>query len=124
MNTKDRRALERFSLDLPALLIMRDGPRDPEQRFETHTRDVSANGAFVYLERSPGMGTRVRVEMQLVIDSLPQLIDVPEQVRLSVEGKVVRRNHQGIGIVFDAQLKFDQPDLDQLYRFEEVKSDE
>ncbi len=124
MNTKDRRELERFSLDVPAVLVMREAPPEVEQRFETHTRDVSANGAFVYLERTPGIGTRVRVEMQLVIDSLPQLINLSEQVRLSVEGRVVRRNHNGIGIMFDAQLKFEQPDIDQSCRFQEVKSDE
>ena len=104
----ERRKLERFSLEIPAELITGD-EREYQKRIETRTRDLSANGAFVYLGRAPNVGTRVRLEMQAVIGSLPLLVNMPETVRITVEGRVVRQNAEGVGIAFDVQLRFDQP---------------
>jgi len=103
---QDRRRLNRFCLDVPAFISMPGSGSAAEQRYRAHTRDVSANGAFVYLEPRPTVGTKVHVEMQLVIDSLPELIDCPEDVRITVEGRVVRHERDGVGLVFDASLKF------------------
>lgn len=106
---RERRQLARFSLDIPAH-VFTGNEQLYERCIETHTRDVSANGAFVYLEQDAAVGTRVRLEMQAVIGSLPLLINAPETVRITVDGRVVRRCAEGIGVVFDAQLKFDQPE--------------
>ena len=117
MNQDDRRELTRFVLNVPAYVVMRPKRSNSLQRFKTRTRDVSANGAFIYLAEAPNIGTKISLEMQLVIDSLPELVQVSENVMITVNGKIVRRNHEGIGIVFDAQLKFHQ-----LQAGEEVKN--
>lgn len=106
---RERRRLERFSIDVPAIVSTRGAPLAPHHRYKAHTRDISANGAFICLEQAPGIGTRVRLEMQLVIDSLPELINVPEHVCIKVNGKVVRQNADGVGVIFDAQLRIEQP---------------
>ena len=105
----ERRRLERFSLDVPAVISTRGPHIGRHHRFTAHTRDVSANGAFIYLDQAPGVGTRVRVEMEFTIDSLPELLNVPEHVHIKVNGRVIRRNSEGVGVQFDDQLKIEQP---------------
>lgn len=110
MIANERRQLSRFSLDVPARIFMGEEGKCPEfPLVPSHTRDISARGAFLYLERSPGPGTKLRVEIQLIIDFLPELLHVPDEVRVTVHGTVVRRNHFGIGVAFDEALRFDQP---------------
>ena len=107
--TQERRRLQRFELDIPAHVFARNAAPNVERVIHSHTRDISANGAFIYVDQAPGLGTRVRVDLELVIDSLPVLLNVPEKVHISVKGRVVRHTDEGVGILFDAQLKFKQP---------------
>lgn len=106
---QERRRLQRFELDIPAHVFARNTAPNVERVFHSHTRDISASGAFIYVDQAPGLGTRVRVELELVIDSLPVLLNVPEKVRISVKGKVVRYTDDGVGVLFNSQLKFKQP---------------
>ncbi len=109
MLSSDRRALERFSLDVPASLSVRVSPVRRIRLTPTHTRDISANGAFVYLSDLsdiPAVGTRVELELHLVIGTLPELVHVSPEVAVAVEGKVIRQNHDGVGIQFDRHLRF------------------
>ncbi len=117
MPQDERRDLTRFVLNVPAYVVTRPKRSTPIERYRTRTRDVSAHGAFIYLEKALSVGTRISLEMQLVIGSLPELLQVSENVTVTVNGKVVRRNHEGIGIMFDAQLRFHQ-----LQVGEEVKT--
>ena len=127
MIANERRQLSRFSLDVPARIFMgaEENKRPVTPLVPTHTRDISARGAFLYLERSPGPGTKLRVEIRLIIDFLPELLHVPDEVRVTVHGTVVRRNHFGIGVAFDEALHFDQPvTVDEPTLDEEVERDE
>ena len=115
---RERRRLSRFFLNMPAVLVPR-GPGTDAAAFTAQTRDISAHGAFVYIDHPPGVGTRVTIEMQTVIDSLPEILNTTNQITIKVKGKVVRRSADGVGIRFDASLKFQQ-----LVEDEEVKKHE
>ena len=108
---QERRRLERFSLDVPAHVFARNNSAKVERLIQTHTRDISADGAFIYVDQALDVGTRVRVNLELVIDSLPELLNVPDKVHISVKGRVVRKSAQGAAVLFDAQLKFKQPSM-------------
>lgn len=101
----ERRTLERFAIVVSAYV----STHEPQERSPARTRDISANGAFICLEPAPDVGTRVRVEMELVIESLPELLNIPEYVQIRVVGRVIRQNRAGVGVIFDAQLKIEQP---------------
>ncbi len=106
---RERRRLERFSLELPTMIYAAGSRVEAEREFAAQTRDISAGGAFVCLEPLPEVGTRCRLKLDVVIASLPQLLNVPERVHVTVKGTVVRQNAHGVGVSFDAQLKFEQP---------------
>ncbi|TVR32030.1 MAG: PilZ domain-containing protein [Spirochaetaceae bacterium] len=107
--TRERRRLERFSLQVPTVIFAATNRPEAERWLSAQTRDISAAGAFVYLEPAPDVGTRLRLELAVVIASLPELLNVSEKVQLTVEGTIVRHNAHGVGVAFDEQLKFTQP---------------
>ena len=104
----ERRRLSRFQLEMPAVVIPRGRGPATDAFLSAQTRDISANGAFLRIDHPPGIGTRITIEMQTVIKSLPELLNATNQVKIRVNGKVVRRNPDGVGVRFDATLKFQQ----------------
>jgi hypothetical protein len=102
---KDKRRLERYDLSVPVNLVLKteDGR---EQTMEAKTRDVSAKGAFLFTSvDNIDLGTPVQIEMVLTIDRLKELLDMGSQVKVEVDGKVVRINHEGAVVSFEKRFK-------------------
>ena len=78
----ERRGEQRFPLHLPVLVKSRQGSIQEESSL---TRDVSARGAFFYLDGKPAEGTPVEL-----ILTLPAEITLTESIRVRCKGKVVR----------------------------------
>ena len=104
MSMRDRRDLERFTFDCVARVTVTGA--DGERISETRVRDISASGAFVYMESAPKAGTRVEVEIHLVIGGLQEILQMPGNVRVRVHGRIVWSNHQGAGVLFEHPLRF------------------
>lgn len=81
-NPKERRAAPRFAMRLLALARFSNGSVYEE---ETFTQDVSAGGAFFYVNRE--IGGRREVELILV---LPSEGETPTDIRVRYTGRVVR----------------------------------
>lgn len=79
---KDRRATPRFAMRLPALARFSNGSVYEE---ETFTQDVSAGGAFFYVDTE--IGSRRDVELILV---LPSEGEAPADIRVRYTGRVAR----------------------------------
>jgi len=78
----ERRGEQRFPLRLPVVVrSMHGGVREESSL----TRDVSARGAFFYLEGQLAEGTPI----ELVL-TLPAEITLSENIRVRCKGKVVR----------------------------------
>ncbi len=78
----ERRGEQRFPLCLPIVVrSMHDGVQEESSL----TRDVSARGAFFYIDRSLAEGTPVEL-----ILTLPAEITLTESIRVRCRGKVVR----------------------------------
>jgi len=78
----ERRGEQRFPLRLPVVVkSVQDGVREESSL----TRDVSARGAFFYIEGELAEGTPI----ELVL-TLPAEITLSENIRVRCKGKVVR----------------------------------
>ncbi len=129
MSMRDRRDLERFALDCVAVVTVTS--EDGLRMSETRVRDISASGAFVYMEPVAEVGARVEVELHLVIGGLREILRIPEDVRVHVHGHIVRSNHHGVGVLFEHPLRFapsdsvpaideDRPDFEDVSGGERV----
>lgn len=78
----ERRGEQRFPLRLPIAVKVVQGDVREESSL---TRDVSARGAFFYLEGKLSAGTSVEL-----ILTLPAEITLTESIRVRCKGKVVR----------------------------------
>ena len=78
---RDRRAMRRFSMNLPALVRV---PGIPSP-FETETKDVSARGIFFYIDRWMKEGPQLEVTMDF-----PSQATCGDPVRVRFIARVVR----------------------------------
>jgi len=78
----ERRGEQRFPLRLPVVVKSMHGGVQEESSL---TRDVSARGAFFYLEAKLAEGTPIEL-----ILTLPAEITLTESIRVRCKGKVVR----------------------------------
>ena len=77
----DRRSVRRFDMRLPAIVRLDGGDDD----LLTEIQNVSARGAFFYLDRSLAAGTRVDITV-----TLPPHVTLTEPVRVRFSARVVR----------------------------------
>ncbi len=78
----DRRSEQRFPLRLPVLVRSIYGQIREE---ESLTRDISARGAFFYLDGKMAEGTPIEL-----ILTLPSEITLTESIRVRCKGRIVR----------------------------------
>jgi hypothetical protein len=95
---EERRSLPRFSLRLPARVM---SPSPGSQTAKIHTRDVSANGAFLSTEEPLAEGTAVTLELELPVEKFKQLLQQQDRdVRLRIKGIVIRKEPGGVAVRF------------------------
>lgn len=86
MIISERRKVERYDLQIPALLQFEKG----QEPVEHLTRDISSAGAFFFANESMPVGTPVKVDLML-----------PNRVQIKVNGAVVRSIDSGMAVRFD-----------------------
>jgi hypothetical protein len=102
----DKRRLERFALRIPARLSVR-GHRGADKSLEATTRDISAEGAYLYVcEHTLVAGATVEVEFALTFEGLRQLMEASEQVTARVQGTVLREEPDGVVVEFTQPFRF------------------
>jgi hypothetical protein len=98
---QERRALERFDLQIPARLHIiseGDGTQDAPA-LQLITSNISADGAF-FLTREPlSRGTAVDVGLDLTV-ARPNS-STPRRSKIKVSGRVVRIEPNGIAVRFE-----------------------
>ncbi|MEH0021363.1 MAG: LuxR C-terminal-related transcriptional regulator [Desulfobacter sp.] len=98
---KERRAFERFSLEVPARLTL-DREDGGSETSEFSTENISAGGALIRTDHPLDMGTCVDVRLTLPLDRLRKLDGRSVEVRLS--GRVIRSAESGTVIGFDSNM--------------------
>jgi len=108
-----KRAVERFELNLEAYVATAGGiPKAKPQRLITW--DVSMNGAYLSTRMPLPIGTKVKVDVILSLESLP-----PGQTRkalIKASGAVLSTDGDGMAIRFDDNSKFLPYSSDKLER--------
>jgi hypothetical protein len=84
-NGRDRRAMRRFTMRLPASVRVPCIPCP----FLTHTENISARGVFFYIDRLMSEGTRLEVTMDF-----PPQVTLADPVRVRLRALVVRVNEE------------------------------
>jgi hypothetical protein len=99
----ERRRLERFRLS--ALAELRAMVHDQEEILRLHTRDISSEGVYLSTEHPLPKGMDVSITIFLWIAVLKRLLGKQHQVRVKVDGKVVRSNGDGMAVAFKPGYK-------------------
>ena len=94
---QERRALERFSLKLPARMELLSTEKC--EVYDLVTTDISANGAYFPMVRPISKDTRVRVTLTISSQFLKRITGC--QGVLILDGTVVRTEPKGIAVRFD-----------------------
>ena len=85
----EKRKLARFDVDAPARLTV--GAGEGREQLDTHTRDVSASGAFLLISDSKlDVGTEIQVEIDLTVDPRLDTDDAPKGVCMVGKGTITR----------------------------------
>ncbi len=110
-----RRRSMRFPMDMPAMVTPQGGLSEPPVEAGladayssepypctgAHTRDISADGAFVCLVAGPPVGTRLNVEMLTAVHQRIGAGSRSSLLRLEAPAIVVRRTAEGVALEFE-----------------------
>ena len=101
----ERRKLTRFAVSAPVRLMMGHGTDCSE--FETLTRDLSADGAYIYLDASDfGVGEHVTVEIDLRVPGTQDDSYAVCRAPMVGTGEVRRVDARGVALAFGRRLHF------------------
>ena len=101
---EDRRKLERFELRVPAVVVV-EPQSGREEVLDLTTKDVSSDGAFLLSSRLLPEGATVKMEFQLVMESLRNSRRENGRARVRVTGRVIRVDGAGAAIRFGRKYK-------------------
>jgi hypothetical protein len=98
MNFIEKREMERFALNLPALLSIK-AESGNTRAFEFMIRDICAGGAFFKTDTPLSVGTDVKMDLIIPLDKFKT--GKNNRSRIDVSGSVIRTERQGMAVCFD-----------------------
>jgi hypothetical protein len=96
-DTKERRKLQRFSLEIPAKIEV-IGAGKQRGKIELLTDNICAGGAFF---KTPKEGTQIKIDMVLPLEHLKRLSEEYSRAYIKVSGTVLRTEPSGMAVSFD-----------------------
>jgi hypothetical protein len=102
----ENRKIERFSLSLPATVIV-DTENGKKKTTSVVSRDISSAGGYFIADSSKfKIGSKVRLELTLTIEKLRELLNAEDEVKIEVEGNIIRSGHDGFAVSFTKGYRF------------------
>lgn len=98
----EKRKMDRFSLELPALLSITD-ENGNQRSIEVMTGDICSGGAFFRTNTPFSVGTNVKMDLILPSDKFKKLGG--KRSRINVSGSVIRTDELGIAVCFDKKYR-------------------
>ena len=98
MTDADRREMERFSFDLPALLSMPDDDKQ-EITYKVRTKNICSGGTYLVSESAVPAGTAVN--MDLILPYRDGTGAQSRQTHIDISGTVIRCDETGMAVRFD-----------------------
>jgi hypothetical protein len=99
---REKRSMERYDLDLPAILTFENGAGKIAHQ-KVVTKNVCAGGSFCTKGPTLPRGTDVKMELILSLEKYNNF-DVRTS-HISVSGKVLRSNEKGLAVCFNQQYQ-------------------
>jgi hypothetical protein len=105
----ERRKIERLELRTPARIeaVAKDGQKISLQ---AETKDISSHGAFFQTQENLEENTNLDIELLLSMENMLDLLRGKQQVRLLIQGTVIRSNPDGIAVRFGSRYQIIQTD--------------
>ena len=100
----ERRSMERFDLELPALLSLTDKSGN-QRAFELKTSNICSGGAFFKTDKPFPLGTDVKMDLILPLEKFQT--GKANQSHIDVSGVVVRTTDQGMAVCFDKRYRIE-----------------
>ena len=94
----ERRKMERFSLEVPAMLSIADKSEQP-MAFEVMTDNICAGGAFFITDKHMSVGTDVKMDLILSLKVNNNIED--KKTHIDITGRVIRADERGVAVCFD-----------------------
>ena len=94
----ERRKMERFSLEVPAMLSIADKSEQP-MAFEVMTDNICAGGAFFITDKHMSVGTDVKMDLILSLKVNNNIED--KKTHIDITGRVIRTDERGVAVCFD-----------------------
>jgi len=101
---KERRKLERYQLRVPTTIELADASGN-QGTLRLETKDISADGAYIASSEPIDEGMHLKLEMVLSVERLKELIGADKKVELRLEGTVIRKDADGIAVLFDKKYQ-------------------
>ena len=98
MNFIEKREMERFALNLPALLSMNDGSGNSKVA-EFMISNICSGGAFFKTDEPLSVGTDVKMDLILSLEKFNH--GKANRSRIHVSGFVIRTDSRGMAVCFD-----------------------
>ena len=95
----EKRAVERFEMQIPATVFIKDG--NLEQILTLETENISSKGTLLHTDEPMPEGVRVEVELYLPLERLLSVIGPGERILVRVRGTVVRTLRDAVAVQFE-----------------------
>jgi hypothetical protein len=102
VNFTEKREMERFDLELPALLSMMD-ENENQRAFEVMISNICSGGAFFKTDQPLSVGNHVKMDLILPLYKFKKYGG--KRSRVDVSGSVIRTNDQGMAVCFDKNFQ-------------------
>jgi hypothetical protein len=96
---KERRKIERLDMRTPARIevVAKGGTKISLQ---AETKDISSRGAFFITENPIEKDAKLDIELILSMEKLQKLLEGNQQIRIRIQGTVIRNDPDGIAVSF------------------------
>lgn len=94
----ERRTMERFALEVPALVSVVD-KYGQSTAFEAKTSNICAGGAFFVTDTSVPVGTDVKMDLVLSFRTDDKI--KKQKTHIDISGSVIRADERGVAVCFD-----------------------
>ena len=102
MNFIEKREMERFDLELPALLSMMDESGN-QRAVKFMISNICAGGAFFKTGEPFSVGSSVKMDLTLPLDRFKKTGGKRSHVHVS--GSVIRTDEKGMAVCFDKKYR-------------------
>jgi hypothetical protein len=101
---KERRKIERLELRTPARIEV-TAKSGQKISLQAETKDISSHGAFFATEERIEKSVSLDIELIVSMEKFQQLLGRKNQVRIQLQGTVIRNEPDGIAVSFRRKYK-------------------